>query len=78
MSVKDNYSDVGTSKLDQAKDAINATAETVKATTKSVSDAVDAAREPGGPLDLLKTWARQAPLQALGVAFLIGFMISRR
>ena len=70
--------DVGTSKLNQAKDAIKATTETVKATTKSVSDAIDPLREPGGPLDLLTNWARQAPLQALRVAFLVGFMISRR
>jgi phosphodiesterase/alkaline phosphatase D-like protein len=68
----------GASRLDQTTDAIKATTDTVRSTTKSVSDAIDAGLQPGAPLDRLVIWTRQAPLQALGAALLVGFMIGRR
>lgn len=68
----------GTSKLERAKEAVQSAAETVKATTQSVADAIDAGRQPGAPLDRLAEWARGAPLQALAVAFVVGVMVGRR
>jgi hypothetical protein len=38
----------------------------------------DAVQEPGMPLDTLSRWTRQAPLQALAVAFLVGVLATRR
>jgi hypothetical protein len=43
----------GPSKLDQAKDAVQAATQTVKETTQSVADAIEAGRQPGAPLDRL-------------------------
>jgi hypothetical protein len=43
-----------------------------------VADAVEAGRQPGAPLDHLARWAREAPLHALTVAFLVGVLIARR
>lgn len=43
-----------------------------------VNEVIDAVQEPGAPLDKLSHWTRQAPLQALAVAFLAGVIISRR
>jgi hypothetical protein len=68
----------GPSKLDQAKEAVRATAQTVKETTQSVADAIERGRRPGAPLDQLAHWAREAPLRALAVAFLVGAMLGRR
>ena len=68
----------GPSKLDQATEAVQAAAETVKETTRSVADAIEAGRRPGAPLDRLARWTREAPLQALAVAFLTGALLARR
>ena len=68
----------GTSSLEQAKHAVEMTAETVKQTTRSVADAIEAGRRPGAPLDRIARWTREAPVQALAVAFLVGVMIGRR
>jgi ElaB/YqjD/DUF883 family membrane-anchored ribosome-binding protein len=68
----------GTSKLEQAKDAVQSVAETVKATSQTLSEAVDAGRQPGAPLDRLARWTREAPLSAVAVAFLIGMLVGRR
>jgi hypothetical protein len=68
----------GPSKLEQAKEAVQTATETVKATTKTVADAIDAGRQPGAPLDRLADWARSAPLHALAVAFLVGIAVGRR
>jgi hypothetical protein len=68
----------GSSKLDQAKEAVQAATTTVKATTQTVADALEAGRQPGAPLDWLARSAREAPLHALAVAFLIGVMLGRR
>ena len=62
----------GPSKLDQAKEAVQAATQTVKETTQSVADAIEAGRRPGAPLDRLARWAREAPLHAVTVAFLVG------
>ena len=67
----------GLSKLDQAREAVQTTAETVKATTRTISDAIEAGRQPGAPLDRLARWAREAPLHAITVAFLVGALLGR-
>jgi len=68
----------GPGKLDRAKEAVQAAAQTVKETSQSVADAIEAGRQPGAPLDRLARWAREAPLHALAVAFLVGVMLGRR
>jgi ElaB/YqjD/DUF883 family membrane-anchored ribosome-binding protein len=68
----------GTDKLERAKEAVHSAAETVKATTQTLSEAIDAGRQPGAPLDRLARWTREAPLNAVAVAFLIGILIGRR
>src|SRR4051794_36649635 len=49
-------------KLDAAKEAVQAATQTVKETTRSVADAVEASRQPAAPLDRLARWAQEAPL----------------
>lgn len=69
---------VGSNKLDQAREAVQAATQTVKETTRSVAEAVDASRQPGRPLDRLARWAQEAPLHAVTVAFLVGVLVGRR
>jgi hypothetical protein len=57
--------------LDKAADAAHAT-------STAVNDAIEAGREPGMPLEMLARWTRQAPLQALLAAFIVGVMVARR
>jgi hypothetical protein len=45
---------------------------------EAVDKAIEACREPGMPLYTLSRWTRQAPLQALAVAFLVGVLVARR
>lgn len=68
----------GRSKIDQAKEAVQSVTDTVRVTTQTVSDAIEAGRQPGAPLDRLATWTRGAPLQAIFAAFLLGVMVARR
>jgi hypothetical protein len=49
----------------------------IKAASTTVRDALDTARQPGMPLDLLARAVREAPLAALGIAFLIGVVFAR-
>lgn len=70
--------DVGSSKLDQAREVVEAASQTVKDTTRSVADAIEAGRQPGAPLDRLARWTREVPLQAVAVAFLVGVLVGRR
>ena len=65
-------------KLDQAKEAVRAATQTVKETTQSVADAVEAGRHPGAPLDRLARWTQEAPLHAVTIAFLVGVLVGRR
>jgi len=45
---------------------------------EAVDNAIEACREPGMPLYTVSRWTRQAPLQALAVAFLVGLLVARR
>jgi ElaB/YqjD/DUF883 family membrane-anchored ribosome-binding protein len=65
----------GASKLDQAKEAVHAATNTVKATSQTIADAIDAGRNP---LDCMAHWAREAPLHSIAVAFLLGALLGGR
>jgi hypothetical protein len=45
---------------------------------EAVDKAIEACREPGMPLYTLNRWVRQAPMQALVIAFLVGVLVTRR
>ncbi|HEY4969763.1 MAG TPA: hypothetical protein VII35_07645 [Steroidobacteraceae bacterium] len=62
----------------ETKSTLDQATETIQSATRRVSDVVDAARQPDMPLDVLTKLVRQAPLPALGIAFLIGVIIARR
>jgi hypothetical protein len=51
----------GPSKLDQAKEAVQAATRTVKETTQSVAGAIEAGRQPGAPLNRLACWPAKRP-----------------
>jgi hypothetical protein len=51
----------GAAKLDRVKEAAYSACETVKATTKSVANVIDAGSKPGPPLDQLAERTRAAP-----------------
>jgi hypothetical protein len=60
------------------KSAVDQAAELSRSASEKVKEAIDAVRKPGTPLGAISRWARQAPLQALAAAFLIGVMTARR
>jgi hypothetical protein len=60
------------------KSALDQAADLFRTASMSVNEAIEAARDPGMPLDRISRWTRQMPLQALAVAFLIGVMTARR
>jgi hypothetical protein len=49
-----------------------------RSASERVNEAIEAIQEPGAPLDKLSRWTRQAPLQALAAAFLVGVIATRR
>jgi hypothetical protein len=49
-----------------------------RSASQRVNEAIEAVQEPGTPLDTLSRWSRDAPLQALAVAFLAGVLVARR
>ena len=49
-----------------------------RSASQRVNEAIMAAQEPGMPLDIVRSVTRQAPLQALTVAFLLGVLATRR
>jgi hypothetical protein len=50
----------------------------IQTATGAVSDAIEVGREPGMPLDALARAVREAPLVALGLAFLVGLVFAKR
>jgi len=60
------------------KSAIDQAGELFRSASQKVNGAIDAIQEPGTPLDAISRWARQAPLQALAAAFLVGVITARR
>lgn len=65
--------------FERATDAVHEVAETVQTTAKSVAATIDESRQPGGILDQLSRFTREAPLRSLAIAFVAGmFFASRR
>jgi hypothetical protein len=64
--------------LDKATDAVHDATEAVQKTSQSIAGAIEAGRRPGGLLDQLANLTRQAPIHSLAIAFLLGFIVSRR
>jgi hypothetical protein len=46
--------------------------------SRRVNEAIETVQEPGMPADMLRRMTRQAPVQALAIAFLVGILIARR
>ena len=65
-------------KLGEATEAVRTATEVVETTSQRIADAIEAGRQPGGPLDHLANLTREAPLQSLAIAFLLGFIIAWR
>jgi hypothetical protein len=51
-------------------------ADGIKTATGVVSDAIETGLEPGMPLDIVMKAVREAPLAALGIAFMIGLVFA--
>lgn len=67
--------------IDTATDVsrtVNDVTEGLKAAVDRLSDAVEAARQPGQPLATISAITREAPLASLFVAFLFGVAVARR
>ena len=65
-------------KLGEATEAVRTATEAVETTSQHIADAIEAGRQPGGPLDRLANLTRETPIQSLAIAFLLGFIIARR
>jgi hypothetical protein len=50
--------------------------EGIQAASRHVSDAIETGRQPGMPLDILAGMVREAPLAALGIAFMVGVVFA--
>jgi len=64
--------------LDRATEAVQDAAEAVQKTTESIAGAIENRRRPGGVLDQLMRITRESPLRSLALAFLIGWIVTRR
>jgi hypothetical protein len=53
------------------------TAEFFRSAGQRVNDIIEAIQEPGMPLDTLAKAAREVPLAALGIAFMLGVVFAR-
>jgi hypothetical protein len=49
----------------------------IKVASSAVGDATETGRRPGMPLDIVAKAVRQAPLAALGIAFMLGVVLAR-
>ena len=66
------------SAFEKATDAVNGAAETVQTATESVASDIEDSRLPGGMLDELSLFTREAPLRSLAIAFVVGAIVARR
>jgi hypothetical protein len=76
--LRDALNAAGTGANASTKSAIDQAGELFNAASQRVNEAIAAGLEPGMPLDRVVRLTRQMPLQALGVAFLLGVMSVRR
>jgi hypothetical protein len=63
--------------LDKATAAVRGAAETVQSTTESIAGAIEDSRRYGGVLDHVSQVTREAPLRALALAFIVGWVVAR-
>jgi hypothetical protein len=49
----------------------------IKVAGSTVGDAIETGLEPGMPLDIVVRSVREAPLAALGIAFMLGVVFAR-
>jgi hypothetical protein len=63
---------------DKPKSTVDQAAKAFQSASRRVGEAVDAAQQPDMPLDVLTRLVRQAPLQSLAIAFVVGVMVARR
>lgn len=66
------------SAFEKATKAVEGAAEAVQTTTDSIAGAIEDSRQPGGVLDQLSRFIREAPLRSLALAFLAGLIVARR
>ena len=64
--------------VDKATEAVRDTTAAVQATSESIAGAIEDSRRPGGVLDQVTRFAREAPLRSLAIAFLAGVIAARR
>ena len=58
--------------------ALDQMAQSFRSAGQCVNETIEALREPGMPLEKVARLTRQAPLQVLAAAFLIGVLLTRR
>jgi hypothetical protein len=63
---------------DEPKSTVDQAAAAFQSASRRVGEAVDAARQPDMPLDVLARLVRQAPLPSLAIAFVLGVIVARR
>jgi hypothetical protein len=73
-----NAADAGGVAPDGPKSTVDQATDAFRSASRRVGEAVDAARQPDMPLDVLTKLVRQAPLQSLAIAFLVGAVVARR
>jgi hypothetical protein len=68
-----------TDQFDQPDDSSTASkiGDGIQVASAIVSDAIETGRQPGMPLDILARAVREAPLAAIGIAFLIGVVFAK-
>ena len=64
--------------LDKAAEAVHDAAEVVQTTTDSIAGAIEHNRRPGGVLDHLARFTREAPVRSLAIAFVVGLIVAGR
>ena len=63
---------------DDPKSTVEQAADAFQTASRRVGQAVDAARQPDMPLDILTKLVRHAPLRTILIAFVLGLMVARR
>ena len=71
-------SDVSLGGIDTDQSVKAQATEAIQSASHRVSDAIEAGREPGMPLDILSRLVREAPLHSLAIALLLGVAVARR
>ncbi|SDS77035.1 hypothetical protein [Bradyrhizobium canariense] len=74
-----NAADAGIARGEPAeKSAAERAADAIQSVSQRADSAIEAGRKPGMPPDMLSRLVRQAPLQSLAIAFLVGAILFRR